>query len=855
MPRSPAKCANPMTTASWLKPKDGGRRPRGLRRKLITTLLLAVMFPGAAWPEAGKPYPLAGAGETTPSRCHYFSWIDNTNEGSTERQTMANLDFFKWLHDEYGMCLDNYAFDAGAIDTPGTYRSIYADRFKQQFPHGFEPIVAKAKSFGCGLGVWLGPDGFGNTSAEEQARTDMLVKLCRDYNFHVFKVDAVCGQLRTNKQAAFVHMLQECRKYAPDLIVLDHRLDLGIGLPYVTTELWGDEAYIDVWRNNTGSATHNRAGAIGLGLPLDEKTGQLTRLVEDHGVCFSSCLDYWEDDLVMQSLSRNLILSPELYGSPWFLRDDEFPKLARICNLTRRYRDILINGLIITNPACGTNAVARGDSQTRIVTFCNISWNPTNYPVRLGDSIGLGGTGPYEVRQLHPTEEILGQFPKGQTVNVTVAPFRSCALIISSQPSQELGVKGCAYEVVRDVPGKPAELKILGMPGTTAEISLPAEPRHFSKATLDGQPANELLAGKPVKISFPGQPLKQPWHRHLASLKSSAVPADAEALYEATCFAANNNAMEIRSLARSGSTTIPQVQAARTEFLGQKLLVERGLWDRYLFDNDPGTFFRLTQKPIWGGALRIDLGGETKIDQLVLRNVDSRFQPKQAFVSTDLKTWIAVPTEIEPEAVRTVQVLADSHSGVKKWQTVAVNRLIVDLPENLRTIRYVKFPGSAFCVGEVAGYLNGAPLDRTGWRASNVFADYAAASARLAWSGTFRLNEAAKGSYLVIACNGKHGRDGAYAALQVDGRYVGAPRRAVDYPVNPWENGNKHPDSGLSYFFPVTADMIGKKIEAVVMQFESEEKKKKVPLGQFTSEVWITAYPAPYETRKLVLEE
>lgn len=844
-----------MTTASWLEPKGGQRRLKISRRKLITALLLAVMFPVAAWPEDDKTYPLAGADEKTPSHSHYFSWIDNTNEGSTERQTMANLDFFKWLHDEYGMGLDNYAFDAGAIDTPGTYRSIYSDRFKQQFPHGFGPIAEKAKSFGCRLGVWMGPDGFGDTPAEEQARTDMLVKLCRDYNFHVFKVDAVCGQLRTNKQAAFVHMLQECRKYSPDLVVLDHRLDLGIGLPYVTTELWGDEAYIDVWRNNTGSATHNRAGAVGLGLPLNEKTGKLTRLVEDHGVCLSSCLDYWEDDLVMQALSRNLILSPELYGSPWFLRDDEFPKLARICNLTRRYRDILINGMIITNPACGTNAVARGDSQTRIVTLCNLTWNPTNYVVTLDESIGLGNAGTYEVRQLHPAEEILGQFKKGERVTVTVSPFRSCALVVSSQPSQELGVKGCAYEVVRDVPGKPAELKILGLPGTTAEITLPAEPRHFSKATLAGQPANELLAGQPVRVAFPGQPLTQPWHRHLASLESSAVPADAAALYEATCFAANNNAMEIRSLARSGPTAIPQVQAARDEFLGQKLLAERGVWDRYLFDNDPGTFFRLTRKPIRQAALRIDLGRATRMDQLVLRNVDSHFHPEAVFVSADLKNWTAVPTRIEPEAVGTVTVLTNSFSGVKYWENIAVNRITVDLPENRRSIRYVKFPGAARCVGEAIGYLKGQPLDRTGWRASNMFADYAAAPAQLAWRGTFRLDEAAKGAYLAIACNGQHGREGAYAALRVDGRYVGAPRRAVDYPVNPWEQSNARPDSGFSYFFPVTADMLGKKIEAVVLQFASEEKKQEVPLGQFSSEVWITAYPVPYETKQLILEE
>ncbi len=39
-----------------------------------------------------------------------------------------------------------------------------------------------------------------------------------------------------------------------------------------------------------------------------------------------------------------MILAPELYGNPWFLRDDEYPKLARIFNLHRRYRGILTSG-------------------------------------------------------------------------------------------------------------------------------------------------------------------------------------------------------------------------------------------------------------------------------------------------------------------------------------------------------------------------------------------------------------------------------------------------------------------------------------------------------------------------------
>lgn len=54
----------------------------------------------------------AGATEKTPSVPQYFSWINNTNEGSTEAQTLANLDFFHYLYKTYGMQLKIYAFDA-----------------------------------------------------------------------------------------------------------------------------------------------------------------------------------------------------------------------------------------------------------------------------------------------------------------------------------------------------------------------------------------------------------------------------------------------------------------------------------------------------------------------------------------------------------------------------------------------------------------------------------------------------------------------------------------------------------------------------------------------------------------------
>ena len=73
---------------------------------------------------------------------------------------------------------------------------------------------------------------------------------------------------------------------------------------------------------------HHRGFIFKRGLPED-----LERLAEDHGVCISSSVAYFEDDLIYQAFGRCMILAPEIYGNPWLMRDDEYPKLARIYNL------------------------------------------------------------------------------------------------------------------------------------------------------------------------------------------------------------------------------------------------------------------------------------------------------------------------------------------------------------------------------------------------------------------------------------------------------------------------------------------------------------------------------------------
>ena len=42
-----------------------------------------------------------------------------------------DLAFFRWLHDEYGMEFDIYAFDTGAIDGKRFYGEVGSDRFNR----------------------------------------------------------------------------------------------------------------------------------------------------------------------------------------------------------------------------------------------------------------------------------------------------------------------------------------------------------------------------------------------------------------------------------------------------------------------------------------------------------------------------------------------------------------------------------------------------------------------------------------------------------------------------------------------------------------------------------------------------
>lgn len=769
--------------------------------------------------------PTLDIGEKSLSRSEYFSWINNTNEGTTETQTLANLNFFEWLRQEYGMQLDIYAFDAGLIDGKNSYGTMISRRFKDKFPKGLDSVYTKAKQNGIRLGLWGGPDGFGNTQESAVERKNMLVSLCRDYNWSLFKFDAVCGPLREDKEDLFVDMVEECKKYSPDLILLNHRLGLKKAEQCATTFLWeGKESYIDVNSFNMYTASHNRAGALGRGI-----VPGLKRLTEDHGVCLSSCLDYWEDELVLQAFNRSLILSPQIYGNPWLLADDEFPKLARIFNLHRKFSSLLVNAMELPL-TYGKSAVSRGDGKTRLITLRNLTWEPQKVNIKLDHEIGLEEYKHVKCRLYHPVERVLGTYNYGESVEVIVLPFRSMLFYASvNEESDGLEIEGVDFEVIKDIPGQPVEVNLLGFAGTEANIKL-NNPSGIGRVEMDGKDITRKLSNlKAMDIRFEGEKTSKFYHRKVADLSTVPVPQDANTLYDATVFAADNNAMEVRSLYRSGCTMIKPVEAARDAFFNQSAFVNRGVWDKYLFDNNMKTGFwpsrRKNENRIKGGCFRLDLGEVLLVDSILVKvNNGYELQPllidegNVAYISSDLKDW-------------------------KPTLFLAGTTMNLKIGKDMRYLKMYPFPDA---IAEVEVYINGMKMASKNFRGNNLFADTSMMKCVGTWKASFRLDEVTPNSYLCVAVNGKHGVEGVYATLKVNGQYIGASSRAVSYPANPWENTTIKSDSNYTYFFKLNENLKDKDIAVFLLAYDESNLS-------LHPEVWITAYPIPYKKKTLLI--
>jgi len=742
---------------------------------------------------------VAGADETTPSHSEYFTWINHSFEGPTEETVMAGLDFFKYLQDTYGMHLDIFALDAGTIDGWNFYDSIESPRVKKHFPNGFAPIADFSRTNGIKLGMWCGPDGFGETEADAQKRLDMMLSLANDYNVGLFKMDACCGPLRPSKNLWVEKMMSAIRTAHPDFVLLNHRLDLGEATKYSTTYLLnGQETYIDVHLKNEVTAPHHRVATLERDVPP-------TRLTEDHGVCISSCPDFWEDDLILQAFNRNLILAPEIYGNPWLLRDDEYPQLAFIFNLHRDYREILVNGLRLPEEKYGLHAMSRGDGATRLLTLRNLSWEPVTYHISLSEEVGLDKSSDVRVRMYHPYISDMGSHKFGSSVDVTVLPFRSCLVKVTTAPEKDpVTVSGIPYQIINDRAGSTSTVKLLGSPGETYTYKIKA-----GKKSRSG------------RITFPGTKSSDSPYRRVAAMSECPVPEDAATIYYSTVYAADNNALEVRALKRSGETVIPQVKAARDAFFAQDRFRERAVWDRNLFDGDKNTFFdvafRWGDARPWGeSALLLDFGKSTELDSLIF-STDS--EHSLGYQKIEQATYVEVSSDL------------------KQWKRLSFMSAL-DAVLDMRTagaVRYLRFEDCPIRLSEITGFRNGKTACSDGWKVNNLFNTFSGASN--AWKSEFTLDEIPENGYLCIAVNGVHGVENAWAGIKVDGEYVGCPDRAPSYPSNTFECPVRRSDRNCTFYVPLTKEMKGKKIEAWVLTLDDPEDSASI-----TPEVWMSTY-------------
>jgi hypothetical protein len=162
-------------------------------------------------------------------------------------------------------------------------------------------------------------------------------------------------------------------------------------------------------------------------------------------------------------------------------------------------------------------------------------------------------------------------------------------------------------------------------------------------------------------------------------------------------------------------------------------------------------------------------------------------------------------------------------------------------------VRYLCFRFQPQYISEIEGYYHGKPMDRSLWRASNLFADASRMHCIKSWKADFSLQQIPKGSYLSVALNGVHGVEGAYVAAKIDGQYVGAPDRAPSYPSNTWEYVVAQRNANYTYYIPLKKEYTGKKIEVWVLGYDKNHTNIK-PV------VWLSNHTNARVKTRLILE-
>jgi len=778
----------------------------------------------------------------------YFDWLCHDNSGPRESEVLANFAALRRLKELYSLQFDIYNSDAGLVESQGTYFLQFKANFLSRFPAGLKPLAEGSKALGMRLGLWLGPDGFGERPEEMAARREQLLSWVRDFNVGLFKMDTVVSELShpdkyvlEKKYQSLADALAEARRIDPRFVAINHRINDS---PYMLTItdclLWrGEETYIDVHISNETASLFNRDCSIGREL-TSEFYKTPFRQFEDHGICFNSCLERWEDDLVTQAFGRASVLSPEMYGTFFFLGDEDYPRLARLIQLHKRLEPLLKT----TFPLPGGD-IAHADGASSLVLVRNMTWEPAVKEIPLDASIGLAATSgaPLTVRQRHPREMLMKRAGEGAvfggTLPVELDPFSIRLIQIDTVPPSEPLVAGVPYEIVPGPDTRSFDIKLLGTPGRKTEVAL----LNFGDRTVRTRAGQLVPVGdQPWPITFPGAAAAGPSFARLADFSDDPAAApEGPRLAELAKFTLDDDALEVREMVRlkREPSGLPEIEACR-DYMWDKVVAAEGTF-RNAFDGDPGTRWSdgfPRRSPFTGSPAayrsetslwRIDLGRQTDLATLelsIVRRTDAAFL-EAVETSSDLTTWTRTGglSLASAEGIPASGPLRQRGKTIKIFDVDAGDEkpVAIAIPLAGGPCRYVRIRGRNLSVSEILGYDGaGRRLDRSGWRATNFLGE--TPSPRRVLSAVHVPAAAAPGGEYAVAVTAGPAKfdpvDGVYVVALVDGRPVVPRHRVPSYPYHNYEWNSGGPKlAGMTFRVPIDRTWKAKTVEFRIMMF------------------------------------
>jgi hypothetical protein len=811
----------------------------------------------------------------------YFDWLCHDNSGPLESEILANFAVLKKMKALYGLQFDIYNSDAGLVESMGTYFPQYKPIFEKRFPRGLRTIADASKELGMRLGLWIGPDGFGETPQSMEARKRQLISWVKESNVGLFKLDTVVSALRhenkyilEKKYQALMDALSEIRQIDPRFVAINHRVNNS---PYMLTItdciLWkGEETYNDVHITNRDAWLYNRVCASRRDLSTLFYNTPF-RLFEDHGLCFNTNIEKWEDEFITQAFGRASVISPEMYGTFFFLRDKDYPKLARLIQFHKQSQDILKKIYHLEE-----GDIAHSNGKSSLIVLRNMTWERATKTIPLDKRIGLNisnGTS-ITIRQRHPFEYTYsGQgedYRAGSVFSVILEPFEIKLIQIDAEHPKESMIAGIPYEIIPYPDHENYDVELLGEPGKEYELTL----YNFEGKDLRWVDKSPVFPTekerKRLRIRFPGDPIKRNYFAPLgefAKLPCEAVAG--EYLAELAKFTIDDNALEIREMEhlKKNPSRFPEVEACRS-YMWDKV-IQTHTYDRNAFDGDHSTRwsdgypmrspFTGTPRPyrsdtsLW----RIDMGDHVdlrKLELLIVRRTEDA-HINSVELSSDLRNWVKIE-DIETSGLHEIpffQELRRRRGNIRIYDVQASDerpvRIAVEFPENRS--RYIRIHGRNFSVSEIFGYDGkGKKISRQKWHATNFYGLTTEPKRILKLNHSLTDHWPGQEFAVAVYAGDKkfHPVDDVYVAVLVGGEIVIPRHRAPSYPYHNYEWNSwwlkEQGLSGMTFRVPSRPGWTGKDIEFFILLFSENTTNVKAKLFLVTPE-------KPFQKRTLTV--